>query len=496
MVFIVTLLSGCAQQHVKTEDLKKQLDEFITESRADGSLDAIADYWMTVESDTRIPDFEALTGENGSITVGTKQAFPFTYFSDGKYTGLVPEIIYRFCEKYGYTAEFMDFNESNSIVMAISVGKCDLGGATISITEERKKVVDYSEPYFNNRGSIIMNGEDAESYTGVSSLDGKRIGVITGSIYHDVVDQNIRSAIVYEYNNPADLCLALYSHKIDAIVYDYAVMVFATKNYPTEKIVGSLIDDDQFAFVFPKTSAGVTNPITRIAQSFERTIIRDNRWYQILKGIGTTLLITFVSIVVGSVLGFGLCMASIGKNKLAIKLVNGFSWVIRGLPTVVLLLIMYYVVFGSSSVSGTLIAIISFSLVFGVSVCGLLTGGIRTVDRGQFEACTALGYSEKKGFYRMILPQAIRFSLPGYKNEIVALIKATAIVGYIAVQDLTKAGDIIRSNTYEAFFPLILTAVIYFILAGALIRIINVIQTIVLNRNKQEEFLKGVSRHA
>lgn len=96
-------------------------------------------------------------------------------YSDGKYTGLVPEIIYRFCEKYGYTAEFMDFNESNSIVMAISVGKCDPGGATISITEERKKIVDYSEPYFNNSGSIIMNGEDADSYTGVSSPDGKRI---------------------------------------------------------------------------------------------------------------------------------------------------------------------------------------------------------------------------------------------------------------------------------------------------------------------------------
>jgi polar amino acid transport system substrate-binding protein len=147
------------------------------------------------------------------------------------------------------------------------------------------------------------------------------------------------------------------------------------------------------------------------------------------------------------------------------------------MPMVVLLMILYYVIFGSSSISGSAVAVIGFTLTFGASVFGLLRMGVSAVDNGQYEAAYALGFSNPKTFFKIILPQAIPLVMPAYKGEIISLLKATAVVGYVAVQDLTKMGDIVRSRTYEAFFPLIAVTIIYFILEailGLIIRLIMV----------------------
>jgi polar amino acid transport system substrate-binding protein len=169
-------------------------------------------------------------------------------------------------------------------------------------------------------------------------------------------------------------------------------------------------------------------------------------------------------------------------------------WLVQGMPMVVLLMILYYVVFGSVAISGVVVAVIGFTLTFGAAVFGLLKMGVGAVDGGQYEAAYALGYSNRKTFYRIILPQAIPHILPAYRGEIVGLIKATAIVGYIAVQDLTKMGDIVRSRTYEAFFPLIAVTVIYFVLEELLRTIIG---RIGVNynpkRRKPANILKGVN---
>ena len=124
---------------------------------------------------------------------------------------------------------------------------------------------------------------------------------------------------------------------------------------------------------------------------------------------------------------------------------------------------------------------------------GLLKMGVGAVDNGQYEAAYALGYSNRRTFFKIILPQALPHVLPAYKGEIVGLIKATAVVGYIAVQDLTKMGDIVRSRTYEAFFPLIAVTVIYFLLEGILRRVISGI-TVNLDprRRRPEAILKGI----
>ena len=169
-------------------------------------------------------------------------------------------------------------------------------------------------------------------------------------------------------------------------------------------------------------------------------------------------------------------------------------WIVQGMPVVVLLMILYYIVFGSVSVSGVIVAVAGFTLTFGSTVFSLLKMGVGTIDRGQYEASFTLGFSDRTTFYRIILPQALPHILPAYKSEIVTLIKATAVVGYIAVQDLTKMGDIVRSRTYEAFFPLIAVTVIYFLLEGLLAFLVSRIQIRVNpKRRKAEDILKGVN---
>lgn len=231
----------------------------------------------------------------------------------------------------------------------------------------------------------------------------------------------------------------------------------------------------------------------RLGASFEKTFIREDRWKLFASGILTTLLITACSIVLGTILGFGIYMLCRKGNKAANLLTRFFIWLVQGMPVVVLLMILYYVIFGNVAISGTIVAVVGFTLVFAAGVVSMLKSGVMAVDKGQTEAAYALGYTDRKAFFRMILPQALPHFFPAFKGEITALIKATAVVGYVAVQDLTKIADIIRSRTYDAFFPLIAVAIIYFILAAVLTAIVNRLGNFIdPRRRKETDVLKGV----
>ena len=230
-----------------------------------------------------------------------------------------------------------------------------------------------------------------------------------------------------------------------------------------------------------------------IKSSFDKTFIREKRWSLFLEGITNTLLITVMSLLSRTALGFGVFMLCRNGNRIANGITRFSMWLVQGTPMVVLLMILFYIVFGKAAISGVLVAVIGFTLTFGASVFGLLKMGVGAVDSGQYEAAYALGYPNRRTFFTIILPQALPHVLPAYKGEIVSLIKATAIVGYIAVQDLTKMGDIVRSRTYEAFFPLIAVTVIYFALEALLGFVISRIGlSLDPRRRKPEDILRGV----
>lgn len=216
-----------------------------------------------------------------------------------------------------------------------------------------------------------------------------------------------------------------------------------------------------------------TSFLEGVRESFEKTFIREDRWKLFIQGIVTTIIITVLSVIFGTVLGFAVYMACRNGNRLANGITKVAVWLVQGMPMVVFLMILYYIIFGNVDIDGTVVATIGFSLVFGSSVYRMIETGVGTVDGGQMEAARALGYNDKQGFFRVVFPQAVPGMFPIYLGEVNGLIKATAIVGYIAVQDLTRMGDLVRSRTYDAFFPLIAVAVVYFILAALLTAVIK-----------------------
>lgn len=230
-----------------------------------------------------------------------------------------------------------------------------------------------------------------------------------------------------------------------------------------------------------------------LALSFEKTFIRESRWELFVQGAGLTFLITITSIIAGTVLGFIVYMLCRKGSRIANGITNFFLWLIHGMPTVLLLMILYYIVFGSSELSGTWVSVVGFSLMFACAMIDMLRVGCNAIGRGQFEASRALGYSERQSFFRIILPQAAQHFLPIYRNEVVTLIKETSVVGYIAVLDLTKISDLVRSRTYEAFFPLIVTAIMYFVLSAVLTKIVTLVEhAIDPRRRKKDKILRGI----
>ncbi len=225
---------------------------------------------------------------------------------------------------------------------------------------------------------------------------------------------------------------------------------------------------------------GGSNFFTSFGENFQNTFVREGRWKLILEGLGTTLLISLSAVLGGTVLGFLLYLASRSKYKAVSAIARGFAKVysklMAGMPILVILMILYYVVFGSSDISGVAVAIMGFILTFGSFVYNQLALTVNGVDKGQTEAAYALGYGRNRTFFKIVLPQAMRMFAPAYSSEIVGLVKSTSIVGYIAVNDLTKMGDIIRSNTFEAFFPLIAVAIIYFFIIWGITALLGFIQ--------------------
>lgn len=207
----------------------------------------------------------------------------------------------------------------------------------------------------------------------------------------------------------------------------------------------------------------------------ERNLITDNRWKMIVHGLGITMLIAFTAQIFGTILGSFICWILMRKNKFVRGIGNMYCGLIRGTPAVVLLMITFYIIFGKSQISNVIVAITSFTFIIGASVAQILKGAIDTIDPVEIEAARSVGFSAFKAFIMVTLPQSVKIALPAYTNSFVELVKLTSIVGYIAIQDLTRAGDIIRSRTYDAYFPLLLVAVIYLIVTGIFVQAFKLI---------------------
>lgn len=206
-----------------------------------------------------------------------------------------------------------------------------------------------------------------------------------------------------------------------------------------------------------------------LKSSFILNFIDDNRWRYITDGLKITLLVTVFAVLIGVVLGFLIAIVrtthdKTGKLKILNAICKVYLTVIRGTPVVVQLMIIYFIIFGSVDISKVVVAIVAFGINSGAYVAEIFRSGIMSIDNGQFEAGRSLGFNYAQTMMYIVMPQAFKNVLPTLCNEFISLLKETSVSGYIALQDLTKGGDIIRSRTYDAFMPLIAVALIYLVI--------------------------------
>jgi polar amino acid transport system substrate-binding protein len=282
----------------------------------------------------------------------------------------------------------MDFS---ALVTSLAGGKVDMIADCISITDERKEQIDFSDPYMEDKTAIM--------------------------VLRDRLDDSLQK-------EPA------------------------------------AADDSNHSSV---------SFFQSVADSFYNNIILEQRYLLILDGLKTTGVISAFSILFGTALGALVCFARMAKRKAVKMVARVYISIVRGIPVLVLLMVIFYVVFAKVDIDPVLVAVLAFGMNFGAYVAEMFRTSIENVDRGQTEAGIAGGFTRAQTFSYIVLPQAVRQVLPVYSGELISLVKMTSVVGYIAVQDLTKASDIIRSRTFDAFFPLIMTAVLYFAVSALVI---------------------------
>lgn len=311
-------------------------------------------------------------------------------------------------------------------------------------------------------------------YVGVAN--GQYIGFDMELLYRFAAEEKLDMTVTtYEFDS---LINVLASGKADlvtdgiAITEERAKAVDFSDPYLDITTV-ALVKKSRMARTDGAVNTGGPEPLLRrwgrmFADRIHSNFIVENRWKLIVNGLWITLVISVASTLLGTVLGGVICWLRMSRHGFLQRCGRGYIAVVRGLPVLLMLMLIYYVAFASVNIHPVLVAVIAFGMNFGAYVAEMFRTGIEGIDRGQTEAGIAMGFTRVQTFCRIVLPQAARRILPVYRGEFISLVKMTSVVGYIGVQDLTKAGDIIRSRTFEAFFPLIKVALLYFLIIWVL----------------------------
>ena len=384
-------------------ELKNKINAILEGYRSDGTLDKIIENWLSDDAPYDTSGFPAETNApvlNVGISANRE---PMCFVMDGRYCGVDCELIERIAYELGMRVEYSNMNFP-ALIPALQSGKVDVVISDITATDERREMVNFTEPYYANPQVLLTRKTDEE--------------------------------------------------------------IFAEKS-------------------------GWEQFWSNFKDSFTRTFITENRWKLVLNGLAVTLIISICAFIVGSIWGGVICALLRSKRKIANIPAKVYVRLLQGTPIVVLLMILYYIVFKDFDINAIVVAIIGFALNLGAYTSQIFKTAIDSVDKGQIEAASAMGFNKFQVFMKIIFPQAARNALPVYKGEFISLVKSTSIVGYIAIQDLTKVSDIIRSRTYEAFFPLIATAIIYFVVTYIFIILLNVLEK-KIDPKRRKRVVKGV----
>ena len=422
---------------------------------------------------------------------------PYEFYRGGEIVGIDVDVLREIGRRKGVEFKLEDM-AFDSIITAVQTGKVDLVVSGLTVTEDRKRMVDFTRPYSGAR-QVLIAFKEAPIYSR-EDLPKLRVGVQHGSSADVYVTENICEP--ERFTNGALAVSAMNAGKLDVVVLDNAPAENHVAGSPKLTIQPGALVEEEYAMAVRKGNTELLNMLNsaliemeedgtlraiidrymrenrpeetkvadtalgRLADDFETDFVKNSRWRYLAEGLLVTIEIALAAAIIGIVLGF--CIAVVrstadltGRWKAADLFCRFYLTVVRGTPVVVQLLIIYFVIFGSVDISKVLVAMVAFGLNSAAYVAEIIRSGIMSVDRGQMEAGRSLGMGYGRTMRSVILPQAFKNVLPALGNEFIVLLKETSICGYIALQDLTKGGDIIRSQTYDAFLPLFAVALIY-----------------------------------
>ncbi|WP_373482961.1 ABC transporter permease subunit [Acetobacterium sp.] len=275
------------------------------------------------------------------------------------------------------------------------------------------------------------------------------------------------------------------------VLYSDAYVVLHNSVLVRKSMYSGNIENAEGTAIANQSQTGTGGFFASLQDSFNKTFIVEDRYKLVLEGLWTTIVISMLSLLFGSFLGAVIC----AMRKSRLKIVSGLAIVyirlIQGVPIVLTLMILYYILFASVDIHPILIAVVGFSINFAAYSAEIFRTAIDATDKGQLEAAYALGFTRVSSFFKVTLPQALRHILPIFKGEFISMVKMTSVVGYIAIQDLTKMTDIIRSRTFDAFFPLFVTAFIYFVITYLFIIVLGKIE-VQVDPKRRKRLVKGV----
>lgn len=441
------------------------------------------------------------------LVVATEAGFaPYEYYSDGKIVGVDIDITKKIAEYLNKDLVVKDV-AFDSIISEVKTEKSDIGAAGISYTEERAEEVDFTINYSESKQIVIVNND---SYIkNITDIENSTIAVQLGSVADTYLSENYPSVHLVHEKKFLAAIQDLKDSKVDAVVMD---------DLPASKLINDnmrVIEEalvtDSYGMIVRKGNTELLNAANKVINDlklsgeidkyilhhmgvddsteennslinrFYKSVIYDGRYKYILEGLKNTLLIALGAVLIGVLLG---TIAAISRNiyenthrlKLLSMVSKAYVNIIRGTPSTLQLMIIYYVIFKQTSINIVLVGVLAFGINSGAYVAEIIRAGISSIDKGQWEAGYSLGLNYNKIMSRIILPQAIKNILPALGNEFITLVKETSIGAYIGIVELTKASDIIASRTYDYFFPLILIAIIYLIITFILNKLINVME--------------------
>ncbi len=434
--------------------------------------------------------------ERGYVKVSTNAEFePFEYREGGEFAGIDMDISKKIAE--ALAVELVINDTSFDAITLELVGKnCDFAIAAMNYTQDKASNVDFSDVYYFAKQTVLV--PNASGIAKSDDLHNKKIGVALGFTGDTYCTENFSDAEIFRYNKCSDAVSDLVEGRLDAVVVDDApAKKLIRLSSDKVKMLDEYLFEEGYRIAVPKGETELLNFINSelkklkdskeidkiinkyvlssatpsvdiIAQVYNNLSYKD-RYKMILEGLYTTFKITAAALLIGIFIGLLISVVKVSRSKnIFIKVLkvisNIYLTVIRGTPVVVQLFVIYYLVFASTSLDKVTVAMIAFGINSGAYVAEIIRSGINSIDSGQYEAGRSLGLNERLTMTKIILPQALKNVLPTLVNEFIQLVKETSVAGFIGVMDLSKAGDIIRSQTYEPLVPLTTVAAIYLVI--------------------------------